>query len=275
LFYSAAVRKFLILLWVFPLWFSAVSATQANETELESAFAGLLVATEERNGYDRKLFPHWIDEDRNGCNTRYEVLIAEAVVKPRVSGRCQLTGGSWISQFDGKRISNFRQLDVDHFVPLAEAWRSGANRWSQSQRTKFANDLDLPEALIAVTASSNRSKADKDVANWLPSNRNYQCVYLTSWVRVKAKWQLTVDAAERKVLEDGLLTCNLITKRTTPKLLTDSRTEQPKLQPTLQRFNNCTLARAAKVTPIRRSATPELYEVNKHLDRDKDGIACE
>jgi hypothetical protein len=269
------VRKFLLLLSVFSLWIGTASAAQANASELELAFAGLLVAAEERTGYDRKLFPHWIDEDRNGCNARYEVLIAEAIVKPAISGKCRLTGGRWLSQFDGKRIFDARQLDVDHFVPLAEAWRSGANRWNQTQRTKFANDLDLPDALIAVTASSNRSKSDRDVANWLPSNRNYRCEYFASWVRVKAKWQLTVDAVERRALEDGLLSCNLINKRYTPKLFAGTKPDQPKLQPTAQRFTNCTLARAAKVTPIRRTATPELYELNKHLDRDKDGIACE
>jgi hypothetical protein len=275
LFYSAAVRKFLLLLSVCSLWLSTLSVTQANESELELVFAGLLVAAEERNGYDRKLFPHWIDEDRNGCNARYEVLIAEAIVKPAISGRCQLTGGRWFSQFDGKRIIDSRQLDVDHFVPLAEAWRSGANRWNQTQRIKFANDLDLPDALISVTASSNRSKADKDVANWMPSNRNYRCEYLVSWIKVKAKWQLTVDAVERRALEDGLIACNLIKNRTAPKLFVGSRADQPKLQPIAQRFTNCTSARAAKVTPIRRTSTPGLYELNQHLDRDKDGIACE
>ena len=260
---------------VISLTLALFPVSSASATELEDKFAALLVAPEISSGYNRDLFPHWIDADRNGCNTRYEVLIAEAISPPTVSGRCRLTGGSWRSEFDNKVINNSSRLDVDHFVPLAEAWRSGAAYWSAQQRIEFANDLSLPDSLIAVSRSSNRSKSDLDVAQWLPPNQNYRCQYLTSWVEVKFKWKLTVDVAERKALEDGLLNCGKITSRIPPKLAPNNKTESPKLQPTNVRYQNCTFARAAGVTPIKRNQNPELYRLNTHLDRDKDGVACE
>lgn len=252
-----------------------VSASPASATELENKFAALLVAAEITSGYDRSLFPHWIDADRDGCNARYEVLIAEAITPPTVANRCRLIGGSWRSEFDNKIFRNPSQLDVDHFVPLAEAWRSGAANWSAQQRINFANDLDLPDALIAVSRSTNRSKSDRDVASWLPPNRAYRCQYLASWVEVKFKWKLTVDTTERRSLEDGLLECGLISQRTSPKLAPTIKSDKPKLQSNLIRYQNCTLARAAGVTPIRRSENSELYQLNQHMDRDKDGVACE
>ncbi|CAB4577443.1 MAG: DUF1524 domain-containing protein [Actinobacteria bacterium] len=252
-----------------------VSAAPASAAEIENKFAALLVASEITEGYDRSLFPHWIDADRDGCNARYEVLIAEAITPPSVTNRCRLIGGSWRSEFDYKIFRNPSQLDVDHFVPLAEAWRSGAANWSTQQRISFANDLELPDALISVSRSTNRSKSDRDVASWLPPNRSYRCQYLSSWVEVKFKWKLTVDAAERRSLEDGLLDCGLISQRISPKLAPTTKSDTPKLQPNLIRYQNCTLARAAGVTPIRRSDNSELYQLNQHMDRDRDGVACE
>jgi hypothetical protein len=251
----------------------ALAPPSTAATELEMKFATLLVADEVGAGYNRSLFPHWIDADRDGCNARYEVLITEAVVAPAIGARCRLTGGVWISAFDNRRITNPSLLDVDHFVPLAEAWRSGARNWTAQQRIDFANDLDLPESLIAVSRSTNRAKSDSDVANWLPPNSNYRCEYLRSWVVVKAKWQLRVDLRERNALESGLLQCGLLSGRTAPKFVTDAKT--PNLKPVIMKYRNCTLAKAAGVTPIRRDRDPALYRVNTHLDRDKDGIACE
>jgi hypothetical protein len=260
---------FALLLAVFS------SSAPAQSSGIETEFAKLLVAAETPAGYNRSFFGEWIDEDRNGCSARFEVLISEAVVKPSVGARCKLTGGKWISIFDNQEFTNASLLDVDHFVPLAEAWRSGANLWTGEQRIAFANDLKLPDALIAVSRTSNRSKSDRDVANWLPPNREYRCSYLVSWVKVKAKWNLRMDATERQALETGLINCGELTKRTAAKFAPNSNGATPKLQPSVVRFQNCTFAKAAGVTPIRRSSNSALYDANKHLDRDKDGVACE
>lgn len=167
----------------------------------------LVVAADQIGGYSRSLFKHWIDVDKDGCNTRYEVLIAEAVVKPKVGAGCYLTGGRWRSAYDGKVFTNPTGLDIDHMVPLAEAWRSGAWAWTAAQRMDFANDLEDSRSLIAVTASLNRSKGDRDVAGWLPLRA--QCNYISNWIAVKWRFDLTVDPIEGEFLQDKITSCKI------------------------------------------------------------------
>jgi hypothetical protein len=167
----------------------------------------LSMADDHDFGYSRSLFRHWIDTDKDGCNTRFEVLIAEAITKPRVGAKCFLSGGKWKSPYDGKVFTNPTGLDIDHMVPLAEAWRSGAWAWSAAQRMAFANDLDAAETLVAVTASLNRAKGDKDVANWLPPKS--QCKYLAHWISVKSRFDLTVDPIETEFLRTKITECNI------------------------------------------------------------------
>jgi hypothetical protein len=92
-------------------------------------------------------------------------------------------------------------------VPLKEAWDSGAHAWESDRRRAFANDLDLPEALIAVSRSSNRSKSDRDPADWLPPLRSYHCHYINDWMVVKIKWELSVDAREFSALRTVAAGC--------------------------------------------------------------------
>ena len=167
----------------------------------------LTIAADQIGGYSRNLFKHWIDVDKNGCNTRYEVLIAEAIVKPKVGARCYLTGGRWRSSYDGKIFTNPTGLDIDHMVPLAEAWRSGAWAWTATQRMDFANDLEDPRSLLAVTASLNRSKGDRDVAGWLP--KRAQCNYISNWIAVKWRFDLTVDPIEGEFLQSKITSCKI------------------------------------------------------------------
>jgi hypothetical protein len=167
----------------------------------------LVVAADHTTGYNRALFKHWIDADKDGCDTRAEVLIEEAITKPKVGAKCKLTGGKWISSYDGKTITNASLLDVDHMVPLAEAWRSGAWKWSSAKRQAFANDLDDARALIAVTLSTNRSKGDKDPALWVPAKE--QCTYVDNWIAIKVKYSLTVDAKEATKLNTLINSCGV------------------------------------------------------------------
>jgi hypothetical protein len=99
------------------------------------------------------------------------VLLAEAFIAPEQGARCALTGGEWYSPYDGVYVEAAGGLDVDHMVPLAEAWDSGAGEWSAKEREAYANDFGDDRALIAVTARSNRSKVDQDPATWLPPGR--------------------------------------------------------------------------------------------------------
>ncbi|MFD7734163.1 HNH endonuclease family protein [Kitasatospora phosalacinea] len=169
-------------------------------TMLYEAIDALPVTQEDRTGYERTKFRHWIDEDKDGCSTRAEVLIAEAASVPFVGAKCQLAGGVWVSPYDDVVLQDAKALDVDHVVPLAEAWDSGASAWSADERQAYANDLDEPRALIAVSAKSNRSKADKDIAQWLPPAEAYRCTYIADWTVVKTRWGLSIDPVEAAAL---------------------------------------------------------------------------
>ncbi len=164
-------------------------------------------AAEREGGYNRSFFKHWIDADRNGCDTRKEVLIEEAVVKPKKGPKCTLTGGKWVSSYDGKTYTKDSALDIDHVVPLAEAWRSGAWAWTPAQRQEFANDIRDSRVLIAVTASANRSKGDRDVKSWLPAKD--KCSYIEAWVAVKVRYTLTFDPGELSVIQNYFTSCNI------------------------------------------------------------------
>lgn len=170
-------------------------------TTLRQAIADLPIADESRTGYERSKFRHWVDADRDGCNTRMEVLLEEAIVPPTVGSGCAISGGVWHSYYDDADQTVARSLDIDHMVPLAESWDSGASAWSAAERQDYANDLGDPRALVAVTARENRQKADQDPATWLPSDAGVVCRYVGEWVAVKTRWGLTVDPAETAALE--------------------------------------------------------------------------
>ena len=169
----------------------------------------LTVTAEHTSGYDRHLFNHWTDEDKDGCDTRREVLLAEAVVAPARGSRCSLSDGEWISRYDGQtEQGNGRGFDVDHLVPLKEAWESGAHGWSSDRREQYANDLGYEHSLIAVSARSNRSKSAQDPATWMPPDAGQHCWYAAAWVHVKTRWSLTVDTAEVNAVRGVLSGCS-------------------------------------------------------------------
>jgi hypothetical protein len=172
------------------------------KVRLRRAVKRLPVAGEVRRGYDRDRFKHWIDADDDCRDTRDEVLAAES--RDQVSG-CDVTRGEWLSYYDGETWTDSSDVDIDHVVPLAEAWDSGARRWTARTRTRFANDLGDARALVAVTDDVNQSKSDQDPADWVPDLR--RCRYVREWVAVKLRWQLAVDRPEREALRDRVAGC--------------------------------------------------------------------
>ncbi|MER6039012.1 HNH endonuclease family protein [Streptomyces sp. NPDC001835] len=188
----------------------AASAAEPGDTvtlPVRDALAQLPVRVEDRTGYERSKFRHWIDADKDGCNTRAEVLKAEAVIAPTQGASCVLSGGEWYSPYDDRYIDGPRGLDIDHLVPLAEAWDSGASAWTAKEREDYANDLGDDRALIAVSAASNRSKADQDPSTWLPPAQGYRCQYVTDWIADKTRWGLSIDATEEAALTGELSRC--------------------------------------------------------------------
>jgi len=183
------------------------AAPTSGAGNLAELLAMVPTAPEQRAGYDRSLFVHWIDADGDGCDTRREVLIAESLTTVTIGASCAISGGSWLSLYDELSFTDPSGLDIDHVVALAEAWDSGAYGWSADRRKRFANDLDVTWSLIAVSASSNRSKSDQDPSDWLPPSSTDLCAYLGDWLAVKVRWSLSVDAGERSAIASELAAC--------------------------------------------------------------------
>lgn len=140
--------------------------------------------------------------DSRRSPTRDEVLAAES--KVAVAG-CDIREGEWVSYYDGRTWFRSSDVDIDHLVPLAEAWDSGASKWTARTRAAFANDLRFRPSLVAVTDNVNQSKSDQDFREWQPTRA--RCRYLREWVSVKTRWKLTADAAEKPFMRNFAETC--------------------------------------------------------------------
>ena len=176
--------------------------------ELGAQIEALAVAEEVDEGYDRDLFAHWRDADGDGCDARDEVLVFEDRSGELSAEDCgDSMTGRWVSMYDGEEVTDSSDLDIDHFVPLKEAWVSGARDWPAAEREAYANSLDQPWHLVAVTASTNRSKSDQDPAEWMPPLEEVHCAYVWAWVQVKTDWGLTVDQAEADALAEFTQAC--------------------------------------------------------------------
>jgi hypothetical protein len=154
--------------------------------------------------YDRDLFPTW-DTISGTCNTRETVLKRDGAGVV-VNSACAATSGSWKSPYDGATWTAASDVDIDHMVPLKNAWISGAWAWTTAKRESFANDLTDPQ-LFAVTDNVNQSKSDQAPDAWKPPLSSYYCTYAKAWVRVKYVWALTVTSAEKSALTSMLATC--------------------------------------------------------------------
>jgi hypothetical protein len=164
----------------------------------------LVVATQgSMAGYRRDRFTHWRKAGAN-CDVRDTVLARDGE-NVQLNG-CNVVAGRWHSRYDDRTLTDPSLVDIDHMVPLAEAWRSGADEWDDARRADFANDLKRPQ-LIAVSASANRAKGDQDPSLWKPANRDYWCRYAQDWIAVKHFWRLSVTTGERAALTDMLETC--------------------------------------------------------------------
>jgi hypothetical protein len=156
-------------------------------------------------GYSHRRFqPRWAHH-KGRCDAR-ETVMARDGRRVRRNAACHPVKGVWYSPYDGKRLKSEKYVDVDHVVPLAYAWRSGASRWSQARRRAFANDLTRPE-LITVSHSANIAKGGQGPQSWRPPRRAHWCRYATSWIAVKHHYRLFVTRSEKAALLNMLRTC--------------------------------------------------------------------
>lgn len=237
---------------------------------------------ESHTGYVREYFSLWSDANGNGCNTRAEVLLAQTLAAITRHGSCTIDSGSWVSLYDGVTFSVAGDLDIDHVVPLSEAWKSGAWQWDAATREQFANDLGYSGALLAVSASSNRSKGDKDPARWMPV-AGAACDYVQRWIGVKFRWSLTVDSAERAVLSTTLVGCAVVSQPVPTKATVTISANPAPAAPvtggngsgdgiTDPDFGTCKVAKANGRGPYINGVDPEY---SFYRDGDSDGMVCE
>jgi hypothetical protein len=193
----------LALLVLVPPAQAAPPAIPSEATARSQRGALTVAATGTTSGYSRDRFPHWIGAG-DGCDVRDRVLQRDGTNIATGAG-CTVTG-RWYSPYDGVTRTSAADIQIDHIVPLAEAWRSGANTWTESRRQSFANDLSGP-ALIAVNGSVNSAKGDQPPNFWRPPLESYWCTYARMWVGTKSRWALRVTSGERNALYSMLDRC--------------------------------------------------------------------
>ncbi len=244
-----------------------------------------------KTGYSRAQFGQaWADVDRNGCDTRDDILNRDLRSKTfrAGTGGCVVTSGNLADPYTGTTVRYIRGasvVDIDHVVALSNAWQTGARSWTFGKRIAYAND---PLVLLAVDSTQNRQKGDGDAATWLPANRRYWCAYAGRQIGVKKKYGLYVTAAEHDGLYQILQTCpnqaaasgggpTYVSGFTAPAGSSSSSSGSSGsssksgsgLDP---RFGTCAAAKAAGYGPYVRGRNPEYYW---YRDGDKDGIDCE
>jgi hypothetical protein len=150
--------------------------------------------------YNRDDWGGWIDADGDCQDTRAEILIRDSVqpVRFRAGRECSVSSGLWHLPYTGGTLTNARQLDIDHIIPLKWAHGHGGDRWTTDQKRTFAND---PDNLLATSSSANRSKGAKGPDQWMPSID--QCGYAERWESLLAKYQLAVLPVETSALRQA------------------------------------------------------------------------
>ncbi|CAB4721350.1 unannotated protein [freshwater metagenome] len=166
-----------------------------------------------KTGYTRAQFgPAWSDVDRNGCDTRNDILKRDlkAIAYKSAGDSCVILSGLLIDPYSGESINFLRgvatssEVQIDHVVALSNAWQTGAFKLSADTRKAFAND---PLNLLAVKGSLNSQKSDGDAATWLPPRKSYRCAYVSRQVAVKVKYGLWITAPEKAAILGVLKSC--------------------------------------------------------------------
>lgn len=232
--------------------------------------------------YNRQAWSHWADADGDCQNTRHEVLVAESLgpVTFKTSRQCAVLTGEWWAAFSNTTVTLASDLDVDHFVPLKNAHDSGGSWWDAERKQRYANSLEDPAHLIAVTDGLNQSKGSRGPHQWKPPNTAYWCTYATDWVRIKTTWDLTVTLEEATALREMLATCDA-----TVSIIQGAAQESPVTPIPTPAGDNCDPAYPTVCIPppppdldcggISHRRFTVLRPDPHRFDGDKDGIGCE
>lgn len=186
--------------WLFWALFGLACICAFLGVPLDSVFK-----PSEETSYSREAFgPSWEDVDRNGCDTRNDILQRDLVQTRIDPGGCTVVSGTLNDPYTGKTIQFVRGKDtsaavqIDHVVPLSYAWKNGASSWDAEKRLQFAND---PDNLMAVDGPTNGSKSDKGPSEFMPPNEAYQCEYIGKFQAVTQKYDLTITSEDQQFIE--------------------------------------------------------------------------
>ena len=166
-----------------------------------------------KTGYTRAQFgPAWADVDRNGCDTRNDILKRDltSITYRAKTRNCVVESGTLIDRYSGETINFVKgnissmEVQIDHVVALSNAWQTGAFKLTADQRKALSND---PLNLFAVKGRLNSQKGDGDAATWLPPLKSFRCSYVAQQIAVKAKYSLWVTAPEKAAMVSILAKC--------------------------------------------------------------------
>ncbi len=269
----------------------AVADASVTRTTAVALLATLTVKDRApKTGYGRssQFGAAWLDVDRNGCDTRNDIL-GRDLSGIRTAGPCKVLSGALVSPYTAAPVEFVRGNDtsalvqIDHVVALSNAWQTGAQQLTPAQRRSFAND---PLNLLAVDGDSNSQKGDGDAATWLPRNKDFRCAYVARQVSVKVTYGLWVTPPERDAIARVLGDC-----AREPAMTSDfapdpqpvpapvagpapvpvaAPTPAPAPAPAAY-YENCDAVRSAGAAPIRVGQPG----YSRQLDRDGDGVGCE
>jgi hypothetical protein len=162
-----------------------------------------------KEGYDRSMFMDgWRKE--GSCDKRNIILKRDLRNTAIAENGCVVLSGVLYDPYTAADINFIRgpgtsdDVQVDHIVPLSDAWQKGAQDFSYKKRNNFAND---PLNLLAVDGSANLQKSDGDAASWLPPNKIYRCAYAARQIAVKSKYGLWITKAEEDAFSRVLNNC--------------------------------------------------------------------
>ena len=197
----------------------------------------------------------------------------------RSERQCRVDAGQWFGAFTGTTVTDASELDVDHLVPLANAHQSGGWAWTPERKREYANSLEDPDHLIAVTAGANRAKGAKAPDEWRPPDESYWCEYALDWIRIKRTWGLTVTPAEAEALREMLGACTNPPDLTTMQGDAFSPSARPTSTPAEQTYASCDEAEEAGEERVQGSSGsgqgfPQAM-VPTARDGDGDGVVCE
>ncbi len=219
------LRRVAVLVMLFAVSSASISCSEIDALlqELEGANAGRVPADAGKAlkklevsppgsmaGYDREDFPHWSDAQEFGwdvsdsaCDVREAALMRDGE-NVAVGEGCDVESGRWRDPYTTRTYTDPLDIDIDHLVPLANAYRSGASNWDEVGRERYAND---PNNLLSVEDNANQEKGDKGPEAWKPPNRAVRCSYARRWISVKSEYDLTINPQEKAALRQMLATC--------------------------------------------------------------------